>query len=271
MKMLFIGDIVGPEATEHVSTRLPDLREEHAVDLVVANAENCAVTGPDPAQGFGMTKQLAELLFDSGVDVITGGNHSWDGPEAEEVLEHPRVLRPHNVQEGVVGKGALSLEAAGKEVTVVNLLSKTARPPSRGLYLKHSPLPEPYSPYRAWAGLRLEGAVVVDFHGDSVWEKMSLARALDGKVAAVLGTHTHHPTANTHLLPGGTGFMAEVGMVGRLGGAGAGFDNERFAVAMRGDDPSSLPAFSLEKGRMVFGMVLLEIKDGKTEKLCRVG
>jgi calcineurin-like phosphoesterase len=78
VKTLFIGDIVGPEATTYVAGRLSVLREEHAMDLVVANAENCAVTDPDPAKGFGMTKELVELLFGSGVDVVTGGNHSWD-------------------------------------------------------------------------------------------------------------------------------------------------------------------------------------------------
>lgn len=93
MKILFVGDIVDPEATEHVAKRLPGLREEHSVDLVVANAENCAVTDPYPAKGFGMTSRLAGLLFDSGVDVITGGNHSWDGPEAETTKSTQNRLR----------------------------------------------------------------------------------------------------------------------------------------------------------------------------------
>ena len=99
--MLMIGDIVGPDAVAYLAERLPGLRRSHGVDLVVANAENCAVTAPTPYRGFGMTVELVERLVESGVDVVTSGNHGWDGPEAGAVHRHPRVLRPHYFPEGV--------------------------------------------------------------------------------------------------------------------------------------------------------------------------
>ena len=99
MNVLMIGDIVGPDTVGYLAERLPTLRRDHDVDLVVANAENCAISAPTPWKGFGMTVELVERLMDAGVDVITSGNHGWDGPEAEIVHQHPRVLRPYNLPE----------------------------------------------------------------------------------------------------------------------------------------------------------------------------
>lgn len=266
MNVLFIGDIVGPEAARWLASRVPELRKKHSVDLVVANAENCAVTGPSPMNGFGMTTELVELLLNSGVDVLTGGNHSWDGPEAESVLSHPSVLRPHNVPGDTPGRGVLTVEAAGGVITVINLLSKTAGLPDKLA-------PDPLAPYKAWLELdpaSLPGAVIVDFHGDSPWEKMSFAAAVDAEdttstsVAAVLGTHTHDPTVRCHLLDGGTAFVSEVGMTGRLGFTGGGFDPVHFAVSLRGEDPASLPPYELASGQMVLGAVLLWLEGGQT-------
>src|SRR3712207_4555079 len=126
MNLLMIGDIVGPEAVAHLAERLPGLRRAHEVDLVVANAENCALTAPTPWTGFGMTVELAERLLENGVDVVTSGNHGWDRPEAEAVHAHPRVLRPLNFPEGVIGKGILTLEVKDETVTVLNMGSRTA-------------------------------------------------------------------------------------------------------------------------------------------------
>jgi calcineurin-like phosphoesterase len=110
MNVLMIGDIVGPDAMAYLAERLPGLRRAHDVDLVVANAENCAVTAPTPWRGFGMTAELVEQLLESGADVVTSGNHGWDGPGAGVVHGYPKVLRPHNFPEEVVGKGIVTLE-----------------------------------------------------------------------------------------------------------------------------------------------------------------
>lgn len=266
MNILFVGDVVGPEATRWLAGRLPGLRRRHRADLVVVNAENCAVTGPSPMNGFGMTSALVDLLVSEGADVITGGNHSWDGPEAEAVLARPEVLRPHNVAGDAPGKGWLGLEAAGESLAVVNLLSLTA-----GLPGKLAPDPSP--PYEAWCSLLeegLPGAALIDFHGDSTWEKMSFTTAVAGEVAAVLGTHTHDPTARCHLLPGGTAFVSEVGMTGRLGWTGGGFVPVHFAATMRGEDLSALPPYELASGPMVLGAVLISTEGGRASSAERI-
>jgi len=104
MNVLMIGDIVGPDAVTYLAERLPGLRQAYDVDLVVANAENCAVTAPMPWEGFGMTAELVGRLLEGGADVITSGNHGWYGPEASVVHRHPMVLRPHNFPDNVMGK-----------------------------------------------------------------------------------------------------------------------------------------------------------------------
>lgn len=266
MNVLFVGDIVGPEAARWLAKRLPELRREHGAHLVVANAENCAVTGPSPMNGFGMTPELVELLLSNGVDVITGGNHSWDGPDKEEVLAHPGVLRPYNVPEDALGKGILHMKTAGGPMTIVNLISETAKLPGKLA-------PDPSSPYEAWHSLRDEGlphAILVDFHGDSPWEKMSFATAVDGEAATVLGTHTHDSTAHCHLLPGGTAFVTEVGMTGRLGWTGGGFVPAHFAAALMGADLSFLPPYELTTGPMTLGAVLVGLEENKAVTVERV-
>jgi metallophosphoesterase (TIGR00282 family) len=257
VNVLMIGDIVGPDAVDNLAERLPGLRRELNVDLVIANAENCAVNGTVPWDGFGMTVESVERLLAGGVDVITSGNHGWDGPESRDVHAHPRVLRPLNLPEGVIGKGTLTVEVGAEAVTVVNLGSRTAVMP-KALHL-----------YEAFTEADPEGTVIVDLHGDSAWEKMEFATAVDGRVAAVLGTHTHEPTLNLHILPGGTGFVADVGMTGPRGFPG-GFPLTHFAAEMKDEDPGMLPPFELSAGPTTLGAVLLSVEDGKTSHIKRV-
>lgn len=252
-----IGDLVGPGAVDFLVERLPGLRRDYAADLVIANAENCAVSGPHPRGGFGMTAEFIGRLFDGGVDVITSGNHGWDGPEVDVVHGHPRVLRPHNSPEGTPGKGVATLEARGETVSVINLGSETAA------------IPGALPVYRSWLSARLRGTVIVDFHGDSAWEKMEFATAVDGEAAAVLGTHTHEPTLNLHVLPGGTALVADVGMTGPSDAPG-GFPLTHFAAEMKGEDAGSLPPFELGTGPMPLGAVWLRIESGKSRTLARL-
>lgn len=251
MEILFVGDVVGEEATHWLADRIPELRERLQLDYVVVNAENAAVTGPNPMDGFGITTDLLHTLLDAGTDIITGGNHSWDGPDVKPVLAHPRVARPHNVDEEL-GQGAITIGAGETTLTVVNLLSPTAALPGM-----HAPTPQPLWP--AWQALRtshsLPGIVLIDLHGESAWEKASFATAIDGEAAAVLGTHTHDPTLRTHVLDGGTAYVTEVGMTGRLGHTGGGFDPAHFAARLRGEDHTALPPYRLSTGSMALGAV----------------
>lgn len=256
MNVLFIGDIVGPAATAYVAERLPELRQDYSVDLVVANAENCAVTGPVLASGFGMTLELIELLLEGGVDVITSGNHAWDGSESDRVLNHPRVLRPYNLPRGTPGKGVTSLDVGGEPVTVINLVSATA-------------IPKALPVYKSWLSAALRGTVIVDFHGETVSEKQAFAFAVDGEAAAVLGTHTHEATLHLHRLPGGTALVTEVGMTGPMEGI-LGIDPRHFVASLKGEDLLTLPPFTLAGGSTVLGAVLMRIEAGRTQEIKRL-
>jgi 2',3'-cyclic-nucleotide 2'-phosphodiesterase len=257
MRVLFIGDVVGPRAVDWLASRLPSLRAEHAVDLAVVNAENC---GADAAS---MTAEGVERLLAAGADVITGGNHAFDGAEVEAVLAHERVLRPLNVGEEVPGRGTLTLGAAGEAVRVVVLADRHA--------LDFAP---PFArmtrdAYTAWSALAPGPTTIIDMHAQSVTAKQGLAYALDGQVAAVLGTHTHEPTLPLHLLAGGTALVTDVGMTGPSGGP-QGMDARGVIARVRGllaTESASGPA----EGEIVLGAVVLEIHDGVTRNITRLG
>lgn len=257
MNVLFIGDIVGPEATAYIAARVPELRRDLSLDLVIANGENCAITGGDPWRGFGLTAALLDQLLTSGVDAITTGNHGWDGSEAAAVHRHPRVLRPANVPDQMPGKGVLTLEVDGEPVTIVNLAGE------------HGVIRDAQPVWPVWQATKRAGATIVDFHGESAWEKMTFATAVDGTVAAVLGTHTHEATCLLHLLPGGTAFVADVGMTAPLGSPG-GFPLTHFAARYTGQDWRALPPFALSDGPMTLGAVCLTIEGNTTRAIERI-
>jgi 2',3'-cyclic-nucleotide 2'-phosphodiesterase len=256
-RILAIGDVVGEEATAWLAEQLPALRAGHRIDWIIVNAENCTVSGPSPMNGFGISAAAVDLLSSAGVDVITGGNHSWDGGETAVALDRPTVVRPWNVDHEL-GRGVITVEHEGATLTVVNLLSPSAMLPD-------ATAPRPTDIWPSWCELRangeLPGTVVIDLHGESAWEKMSFAAAVDGTVAAVVGTHTHDPSLRGHILPRGTGYVTELGMTGRLGFTGGGFDPAHFAANLRGDDLSDLPPFELAKGPMTAGAVLITADD----------
>lgn len=266
LTVLAVGDVVGAEAAAWLAERLPRLRDEHAADWVVVNAENCAVTGPSPMDGFGMTVEVVDTLLAAGVDAITGGNHSWDGPDVDKVLAYPQIVRPANLDE-TRGRGLITLRRGAQVLTVINLLSPTAALPGM-----NAPQPRPLWP--SWSALTgtetLPGAVLIDLHGESPWEKAAFATALDGRISALVGTHTHDPTLRGHVLPGGTGYVTELGMTGRLGHTGGGFDPVHFAAQLRGDDIADLPPYQLATGPLALGAVVIRVDEtGATETITR--
>jgi 2',3'-cyclic-nucleotide 2'-phosphodiesterase len=201
MKILFIGDIVGSPGRKIVHERLADILEQRSIDLCIANGENAA-------SGFGITPRLAEELFASGIEVMTGGNHIFDRREVLEYFPHePRLLRPANFPNGLPG-GGLFVGAAknGTPFAVLNLQGRTFMvpidDPFRTATRELAKIPD---------NVRV---VVVDMHAEATSEKQAMGWYLDGKVSAVLGTHTHVPTADEHVLPGGTAYITDVGMTG---------------------------------------------------------
>ncbi|MGA4844455.1 YmdB family metallophosphoesterase [Streptomyces sp. G45] len=258
MIVLYFGDVVGERASALLAERLPALRHEHRVDLVIANAENSA------PNGLGMGGKQVEELLAAGVDVITGGNHSWDSEESVGLLSLPRVIRPENLAAGVPGRGTIEVEAAGETVTVVNLADHCAMKSVKATAGKFLPA------YESWCAASKNGVVIVDYHGDHVLEKQIFAHAVDGAAAAVLGSHTHEATGPLHILPRGTAFVAEVGMTGPGDGV-QGFAPGNLVSGLRATgDPFSAPLPSVSLGPVVLGAVLLDIRDGRTVGLERL-
>jgi metallophosphoesterase (TIGR00282 family) len=203
MRVLVIGDVIGKPGRKAVEEILGDLRADREIDLVLANGENVA-------GGLGLTPSLAESLLEAGVDVITSGNHIWDKREMLPALDRmPRVLRPHNYgTDGVPGRGWGIFEAAnGTQVAVINLQGRTFMTPIDNPFTDADRLldasAEPLPPVR-----------IVDFHAEATSEKNAMGLYLDGRVSAVLGTHTHVVTADERILPKGTAYLTDVGMTG---------------------------------------------------------
>ncbi len=203
-RVLFLGDIVGEPGRAAVSTTLPSLIERHRPDLVIANGENVA-------GGLGITPRTADKLLDAGIDVLTTGNHVFRHRDVYEYLDRSdRIVRPANYLESNPGKGHTVVERNGVRWGVVNL--------SGNVFMEaaHSPF---HVVDRLLAQLREQADYVfVDFHAEATSEKVGMGWHLDGRALAVVGTHTHVPTADGRVLPGGTAFISDVGMTGSRGG-----------------------------------------------------
>lgn len=198
MRVLFIGDVVGGPGRRGLKAAMPGLRERHRPDLVVVNGENSA-------GGMGITEKTAKAIFDAGADAITSGNHVYRHREAYDFLDRAeRVIRPANYPHANPGRGHLVVEAGGMRVGVINLSGAV------GLTVARSPFHEVDAILE-----RIEAdAVIVDFHAEVTSEKVAMGWHLDGRVAAVFGTHTHVPTADSRVLPRGTAYISDVGMTG---------------------------------------------------------
>jgi metallophosphoesterase (TIGR00282 family) len=201
IRLLFIGDIVGRPGREIVRQGLQAIVEHHQVDLVIANAENSAA-------GFGITREIGEQLLDLGVDVMTSGNHIWDKKEALDYIgTEPRLLRPANYPAGAPGNGSyLARTRDGRSVGVVNVMGR--------VFMLN--IDDPFQVVlREIEALKQRTRIVfVDFHAEATSEKIAMGWHLDGRVTAMVGTHTHVQTADERILPKGTAYLTDVGMTG---------------------------------------------------------
>jgi len=248
--ILVVGDVIGRPGRRAVDTLLPGLRQQYGLDLVIANAENVA-------GGLGLTSTTAKALLDAGVDVLTSGNHIWAQKEIIPYLDSEMpILRPLNYPPGVPGRGYL----LSGQAMVVNLMGRTFMGnfdcPFRAMdkllaELKHKP-----------------PVIIVDFHAEATSEKIAMGRYLDGRVSAVLGTHTHVGTIDAQLLPQGTAYVTDIGMTGPIDSI-IGDDAEavirRFLTMM----PHRL---SVGSGKTVFNAVLVRVDDnsGKAISIDRI-
>lgn len=199
MRVLFIGDIMGRPGRSAVAQTLPVMRAEFGdFDFVIANGENSAA-------GFGLTERVMEDLFGMGIDVLTNGNHVWDKKEFIPLISgEPRVLRPANHPEGAPGRGFAVYEKNGKKLAVMCLQGRVFMPP----------LDCPFQTARTLLSESKVSSVFVDFHAEATSEKRALACWLDGRISALVGTHTHVQTADEEVMPHGTAFISDVGMTG---------------------------------------------------------
>jgi metallophosphoesterase (TIGR00282 family) len=202
IRILFLGDIVGEPGRKAVIEQLPLLKEAEALDFIVVNGENSA-------GGKGITPKIAIDLLRAGAAVITTGDHVWDQQEIVDYFPtEPRLLRPINYSEGTPGKGSVVLETAKGRVAVMQ---------AQGRSFIQPPLENPYVLAEKEAErLRADGVgpILLDFHAETTSEKIAMGRMLDGKVSAVIGTHTHVQTADETIFPGGTGYLTDAGMCG---------------------------------------------------------
>lgn len=202
MKILCIGDVVGKIGCEFLRSKLPNLKKFYGIDMVICNGENSA-------DGNGVTPVSAKFLFDSGVDVITLGNHSFRRKETYEYLDNtPFIIRPANYPSGTTpGTGVCVYDMGRISVTVINLIGT--------MYLDNS-LQSPFDIIDGILEKDESKITVVDFHAETTSEKLSLGYYLDGRVSAIFGTHTHVQTSDDHVLDGGTGYITDVGMTGPI-------------------------------------------------------
>lgn len=199
MKILFLGDIVGRPAREYLRDRLSDLRRQETIDMVIANGENAS-------GGSSITPDNAQELFDSGIDVLTSGDHIFKKKNARQTLEEYDTIRPLNYGEYAWGRGYLVKEIKGVKVAVVNLLGRVFMQPADC----------PFKAIRDLLPLLQKEAkiIIVDIHAEATSEKVAMGYFLAGKVSAVIGTHTHIPTADERIIDGYTAYITDVGMTG---------------------------------------------------------
>ena len=250
MLILAIGDVIGKPGRRAVQALLPGFRQKYGLDLVIANGENAA-------GGLGLTSTTARALFDAGVDVLTSGNHIWAHKEIIPYLNsNMPILRPLNYPSGVPGRGYL-LEG---QVMVVNLMGRAF-------------IGSFDCPFRAMDQLLAElkhkpPVIIIDFHAEATSEKIALGRYLDGRVSAVLGTHTHVGTIDAQLLPNGTAYVTDIGMTGPTDSV---IGDDADAVLRR--FLTMIPhRLSVGKGKTVFNAVVVEVDDssGRATNIDRI-
>jgi len=245
MKIAFIGDIVGSPGRTMLKEYLPTLKEEHNIDFVIANYENAS-------HGFGVTTKNANELLSYGIDVMTGGNHSWDKKEVSALFDTHEILRPHNYPPEVEGTGCKVYDVDGDKLAVLNLMGHYAMPMcENGFRVAQSTVEE----------LHKEGVknIFIDFHAEASSEKRGMMMLLQGKVSGIIGTHTH-VSSDDFQIAEGTAYLSDIGLTGcrdNVIGMDAKTPLKQFLTGMKGhfDVP--------KKCKKILQMAVMDIKDGK--------
>lgn len=255
MKILFIGDVVGSMGREQIQHYLPKLKQKFQPQLTIVNGENAA-------SGKGINEKIYKQFLEWGADIITMGNHTFDKKEIFEFIDDAKkMIRPANFPEGTPGKGMVFVNVNGAEVAVINLQGRTFLPPLED--------PFRYADQLVAEAKERTNLIFIDFHAEVTSEKLALAWYLDGRISALVGTHTHVQTADQRILDQGTAYITDVGMTGPYDGI---IGTEREAVIRR--FRTSLPVrFETPKeGRAQLSAVIMDIdeKTGKAKKISRI-
>lgn len=253
MNVLFIGDIVGRPGQEYTKAILREHFRDKRLDLVIANGENST-------NGRGLNHHAADYLYDAGVEIITLGNHAWDQRDLVEFIDDDeRIVRPANYPEGTPGRGYTICRVGQQQVLIINVMGRTF-------------LSQLDCPFRTVEGILQQHSnikhVIVDMHAETTSEKLAMGWYFDGRVSAVLGTHTHVQTADERILPGGTGYISDVGMVGPRNGI-LGMDREAVIYRQRTHMPVR---FEVADGPRQFSAVQLVVdnESGKVTEMKRI-
>jgi len=254
MRILFIGDVFGEPGRERLTTSLDSVCSKYQPDFVVANGENAA-------GGKGITFAAADEMYQAGVDAITMGNHTWSRKEILKIIDNnPKLIRPANFPKGVPGKGRTVIEKTGLKLGIINLLGRVSM---------DALVDDPFQVAdREISALKSQcETILVDFHAEATSEKMAMGMYLDGRVTAVVGTHTHVQTADERVLKGGTAFISDVGMTGPSEGV-IGVDSEAAIIRFTTFMPSK---FEPAPGKTQFNAVLITTKNnGSSESIERI-
>ena len=251
MKILAVGDIIGNAGVKELKKQLIKIKNEKQIDFVIVNGENSA-------EGMGITEKNFKDIVEAGADVVTMGNHTWGKKDIFKFIDDPKIIRPANYPEGVVGKGYNIFTKNGKKIAVINLIGRVdIAVLSENPFLKAKSIVEEIS--------NKVDIIILDFHAEATAEKIAMGYYLDGKVTAVFGTHTHVQTADEKILPNGTGYITDIGMTGPRNsviGMNIGASIKRFET--------TLPErYKIAEGECMFNSVMFEIDD-KTNKVVKI-
>lgn len=244
MKVLFIGDIVGKTGRAAIKSLLPLIVNKYKIDIVIANGENAA-------GGFGITEKVASELFSYGIHILTSGNHIWDKKESIPYIgKESRIIRPLNYPPGVPGFGSITYTVRDKKIGIINLSGR--------VFMANIDCPFRVGLSEIERLKNETNIIIIDFHAEATSEKIAFGYYVDGKVSAVIGTHTHVQTADEKILPGGTAYITDVGMTGPADSV-IGIDKEQIIERFLLQMPKK---FETAKGVGIFSAVVIEIDEG---------
>ena len=248
MKILAVGDIIGNAGVKELRKQLSKIKQEKGIDFTIVNGENSA-------EGMGITEKNYKDIIEVGTDVVTMGNHTWGKKDIFKFIDDPKIIRPANYPEGVVGKGYNIYKKNGKNIAVINLIGRVdIAVLSENPFLKAKSIIDSIS--------KKVDIIIVDFHAEATAEKIAMGYYLDGKVTALFGTHTHVQTADEKILPNGTGYITDIGMTGPKNSV----IGMNIQASIKRFETTLPERYKIAEGECMFNGVIFEIND-KTNKV----